>query len=101
MSGEWLLRVRETVMSCEGALAGNEARIFRIVTQLMSKRELSTQLDTDKPLYDAGLSSLDMVNVMLAVEEEFELEIPQQHMTPENFRSVAAIGRLVDGLVAG
>ena len=26
------------------------------------------------------------------------LEIPQQHMTPENFRSVAAIGRLVEAL---
>ena len=37
---------------------------------------------------------------MLAVEAEFDLEIPQQEMTPDNFRSVAAIGRLVHMVLA-
>ena len=39
-----------------------------------------------------------MVNLMLAVEAEFDLEIPQEEMTPENFRSIETIERLVEAL---
>ena len=52
----------------------------------------------DQALRDAGLSSLDSVNLMLAVEGEFDLFIPQAEMTPENFRSAAAIAALVERL---
>jgi len=41
-----------------------------------------------------------MVTLMLAVEAEFDLEIPQDQMTPDNFQSVTAIGRLVASLAA-
>lgn len=80
------------------ALPNSEARIFAIVTQLSSNPTLIARLEADQPLYDAGLSSLDMVNLMLAVEAEFDVEIPQEHMAPENFRSVAAIERLISAL---
>jgi len=76
-----------------------ETRIFRIIRQMLAKRGVTTQPTADQSLIDAGLSSLDMVNLMLAVEMEFDLEIPQQQITPENFRSVAAIGRLLEALV--
>src|SRR6476620_2487920 len=46
----------------------------------------------------SGLSSLDMVNLMLAVEAEFDLKIPDREMTPSNFRSIAHIVRLVHDL---
>jgi acyl carrier protein len=82
----------------ERPLPGWEARIVFIVTELLSKRELPTRVEADQPLYDTGLSSLDLVDLMLAVEAEFDLEIPQQEITPENFRSVTAIGRLVESL---
>jgi len=82
----------------ERALANSEARIFGIVTRLLANRALIARLESDQPLYDAGLSSLDMVNLMLAVEAEFDVEIPQEHIAPENFRSVAAIDRLIASL---
>ena len=46
-------------------------------------------------LSDLGISSLKMVNLMLAVELEFDIAIPQSDITPENFHSVAAIQSLV------
>jgi acyl carrier protein len=79
----------------EGGAPAPEARVFGIVTQLLTKRNLKYRLSPEQPLYDAGLSSLDMVSLMLAVEAEFDCEIPQQYMTLENFRSVATISRLV------
>jgi acyl carrier protein len=46
-------------------------------------------------LREAGLTSLDMVNLVLAMEAEFDIEIPQSAMTPENFDTVAAIESLI------
>jgi acyl carrier protein len=40
-----------------------------------------------------------MVNLMLAIEDEFGIEIPQRRMTPANFRTISAIEKLV-GAVA-
>ena len=39
--------------------------------------------------------------LMLAVEAEFDLEIPQAEMTPENFRSVDTIDALITVLAPG
>jgi acyl carrier protein len=37
-----------------------------------------------------------MVNLMLAVEVEFDIAIPQTEITPENFHSVDSIRLLVN-----
>jgi acyl carrier protein len=38
---------------------------------------------------------MDMVNLMLGVEAEFDFMIPQEQITPENFQSVQTLERLV------
>jgi hypothetical protein len=48
---------------------------------------------------EIGLSSLEMVNLMLAVEGEFDAKIPDADMTPANFRTVARIEALLDQLL--
>jgi acyl carrier protein len=40
-----------------------------------------------------------MVNLMLAVETEFDIKIPDRDMTPSNFRSIAQIDKLVGALL--
>jgi len=45
-----------------------------------------------------GLDSLGAVNLMLSLETEFDLYIPQDRMKPQNFRSVAAIAALLSDL---
>jgi acyl carrier protein len=49
----------------------------------------------ERQLSDLGVTSLKMVNLMLAVELEFDIAIPQADITPQNFHSVAAIQALV------
>jgi acyl carrier protein len=46
-------------------------------------------LDTD--LYDAGMTSHASVNVMLAVEDAFDVEFPDRMLRRDVFESVAAI----------
>ena len=70
-------------------------RITAIATKMLLKRGVTTVPGSTDNLREAGLTSLDMVNLMLAIEAEFDIEIPQSAMTPDNFDTVAAIENLV------
>ncbi len=54
----------------------------------------------DRQLSELGLSSLKMVNLMLSVEMEFDIMIPQADITPENFHNLASIAALVERTLA-
>jgi acyl carrier protein len=56
---------------------------------------LPESFPVSRQLSDLGVSSLKMVNLMLAVELEFDIAIPQSEITPDNFHSVATIQALV------
>jgi acyl carrier protein len=46
-------------------------------------------------LNELGMSSMKMISLMLAIEAEFDLSIPQTQITPENFDSIASVEALV------
>ncbi len=73
-------------------------RVARLARRLLVKRGVDHPLGADEDLAASGLASLDIVNLMLAVEAEFDIKIPERDMTPANFRSVAQIAKLVRGL---
>lgn len=73
-------------------------QITEIVEAMLARRAGPVTVGADQNLSDAGLTSLDMVNLMLAIEDEFGIEIPQRRMTPANFRTIAAIEQLVSNL---
>ncbi|PLP97056.1 acyl carrier protein [Cupriavidus pauculus] len=56
---------------------------------------LATLADNDD-LYAAGLSSLATVHVMLALENAFDIEIPDQMLTRQLFRSVDSLAAAVE-----
>ena len=64
----------------------------------MGKQAITKPIGHDDDLRACGLSSLGLVNLMLSVETEFDLKIPERDMTPANFRSIARIADLVGAL---
>jgi len=72
------------------------AKVTEIVEGLLAKRGPRA----GRTLKDAGLTSLEMVNLMLAIEAEFDIEIPGAMLKPENFRSIDAIDAMVKVVVA-
>ena len=50
-----------------------------------------TTLPDVADLYQAGLTSHASVNVMLALEDEFDVEFPERMLRKSTFESVAAI----------
>ena len=79
--------------------AHSTERVAQLVRQLMAKRSIDRPVGYDDVLSECGLSSLDLVNLMLAVETEFDIKIPDRDMTPSNFRSIAQIDKLVGALL--
>jgi acyl carrier protein len=76
-------------------------RLVRLVEQILAGNSIVRTVSPEDGLTAIGLSSIDMVNLMLAVEAEFDVMIPQAEITPENFRSIAAIEAMVARLVPG
>ena len=70
-------------------------RVTSLVRKIMEKRAIRQLVGVDDDLRACGLSSLDLVNLMLAVESDFSVNIPERDMTPANFRSIARIVALV------
>ena len=78
------------------AMEGVGRRLVALVRQTLgADAALPQPFPVDRQLSDLGVSSLKMVNLMLAVELEFDIAIPQSDITPENFHSVAAIQAMV------
>jgi acyl carrier protein len=75
-------------------------RTGAVVARLLARRKVSAALTPDCDLKASGLSSLDMVALMLAVECEYGITIPQSAMTPANFQSIRSIDALVSALQA-
>jgi acyl carrier protein len=73
-------------------------RITAVAVRMLAKRGNNTVPTPQANLRDAGLTSLDMVNMILAIESEFDIEIPQSAMTPENFDTMAAIEALISAV---
>jgi acyl carrier protein len=76
-------------------------RLLRLVAQILGKPEAAPSLPVEGRLSELGMSSIKMVNLMLGVETEFDLTIPQSDITPDNFRSVASVEALLTRLLAG
>jgi acyl carrier protein len=56
-------------------------------------------LHDDADLYDAGLTSLSTVTVMLALEDALELEFPESMLSRRTFSSVATIRSALEELL--
>ncbi len=71
-------------------------RLIALVKQVSgSAAVFPSPFPVETQLSDLGVTSLKMVNLMLAVEVEFDIAIPQSEITPENFQSLGSIQALV------
>lgn len=86
-------------MTLNDIAPSTQDRVADIVLDLLARRSVDKTVLPERDLRESGLTSLDMVNLMLAVEAEFDLRIPEAQMTPQNFRSIAAIDALVGTLL--
>jgi len=69
-----------------------------------SKEDLDQQAElsaTTDLLHSGLLDSLDLLQLITYIEDEFRLKIPVEALTPENFSSISSISGLVEGIMRG
>jgi acyl carrier protein len=57
-----------------------------------------TELADDSDLYNAGLTSLATVGLMLALEDGFDIEFPDAMLSRRTFGSIASLAAAVEEL---
>lgn len=89
-----MFRGGEEALGRGAALPGD--RLLELVKEILAAKNLVTRsLAISDPLTEAGLTSIDMVSLMLTVEAEFDIMIPASEITPENFGTISMIEALI------
>ncbi len=70
-------------------------RIVGLIERILERKPGSDRLPLDARLSELGMSSMKMINLMLAIEVEFDVTIPQTDITPDNFESISSVEGLV------
>ena len=87
-----------TMQEAQGDITSE--RVGTLVQRLLSDRSISRAVSENDDFRQVGLSSVDLVALMLSVEAEFNLTIPDAEVTTANFRSVATVSSLVSRLTS-
>lgn len=72
--------------------------VVRVLDMHAKLKTPASTLTRDADLYAAGMTSHASVNVMLAVEDAFDIEFPDELLTKSTFCSIGAICGAVEGL---
>lgn len=78
----------------------NDGQIREILAEYGRLRVDVATLSDDTDLYGAGLSSHAAVNVMIALEDELDIEFPDSLLRKSTFASVGAIKAALEELAA-
>ena len=75
--------------------ASVQDRVLFVVRSVLEQNAIKADIHPESRLVDIGLDSMDMVALMLKVEAEFDLTLPQPEITPENFQSVKTLELMI------
>ena len=67
------------------------------LVQLVSERLLETQpgFNADSNLYDSGLDSMAIMQLLILLEEEYGVAVPEGELTRQNFSTVRSVAGLI------
>ncbi|HSB96427.1 MAG TPA: acyl carrier protein [Spongiibacteraceae bacterium] len=57
------------------------------------------QLSDSSDLYSAGLTSLTTVNLMLAIEDHFDIEFPDKMLGRKTFESIQSLSEAIEEIL--
>lgn len=71
------------------------ARTASLVQGILAQKGIDRTPEADTVLSEVGVTSLDLVNLMLAIEAEFDIAIPASHLSPQSFRTLNTITEMI------
>ena len=64
--------------------------------KLIAREELDCEINEEDSLKDCGVDSLSLVNLVIAVEQAFNITFPDDELQPENLVSLTDIVSLTE-----
>jgi acyl carrier protein len=74
-------------------------RLHGLVVGIVAPKSPNRSFSDDETLTEIGVTSVDMVTLLLSVESEFGVEVPQHEITADVFRSISTIDNLIRRLL--
>ena len=74
-------------------------RIIALIERILERPAQAAPPPLTARLNELGMSSMKMISLMIAIEVEFDLTIPQAEITPDNFASIASVDAMVERLL--
>lgn len=74
------------------------ATIKDLVVEHVEPIDSVDELADDAVLRDLGMDSMSALNLMLDLEEEFDVQFPEELLTDETFRSAASLAEAIEML---
>ncbi|EAR11158.1 hypothetical protein MED297_19762 [Reinekea sp. MED297] len=73
-------------------------RIRAIVAQTVKLSKDISDISDNDDLYSLGLTSLTTVNLMLSIEDEFDIEFDDNMLSRQTFESITSLAEAIDEL---
>lgn len=70
-----------------------QERVVKILEELSGNTNINSN---DYLQNDLGLDSLDLVNLLVCIEDEFEIELDESDMNPFDFETVESVVNMVE-----
>ena len=77
----------------------DHSELIRNVLAQHGRLGAASSLSDEQNLYEAGMTSHASVNVMLALEEHFDIEFPETMLKRSTFESISSLRTAVDTLL--
>jgi acyl carrier protein len=74
--------------------------VVRILREILGSLPGGTDLTSDDKLLDLGTTSFQLMQVLIAVERAFAVELPDSALRLETFESAGSIAAVVDSLTS-
>jgi len=80
-------------------MTGIEEQIRQVLTESGRLAAPTDNLDSEADLFTVGLDSLAIVNVLMSLEERFDIELPDELLSRRSFSNIATIEEIITKLV--
>ena len=81
-------------------MAERQQQIREILAEYGRLATAVSELDEDTNLFAVGLDSVAIVNVLMALEERFDVELPDELLSRRSFSSIGTLEDIVSSLQA-
>jgi acyl carrier protein len=73
-----------------------DEKLLTIIKGHLNGVDTNDMTDFNKDLKDMGLDSLGSINLLLDIEETYDIVIPDEYLTDESFATISSLWELIE-----